>query len=121
MICKRAGDVFGLADGLLLPRFLRARQVQVADGKAGQSGLGPRAAAGGALVADLATGTGGRAREGADGRGVVVRLHLHQHMRNVLACAIQRRIREALRQPALHAVAFHHSGVVVVGHHGVLR
>jgi hypothetical protein len=62
---QRAGDVRRACRwGSRSQGSSRARQVQVADRKAGQAGLGPRAAAGGAFVADLAAGAGGRAREG---------------------------------------------------------
>ena len=95
--------------------------MQVRHREAGQPGLGPRAAAGRALVADLAAGAGGRAREGRDRRRVVVRLHLHQHVRDLVARAVERRVGVTLRQPAPHRPAFHHRGVVVVGDDGALR
>jgi len=118
---QRAGDVRRPADGLAFPGLEGAGQMKVADAKTGHAGLGPRAAAGGAFVAYLTAGSGGRAREGRDGSGVVVRLHLHQHMRHFVARAVLRGARVALRQPALHGPAFHHRRVVVVGHHRVLR
>ncbi len=59
--------------------------------------------------------------EGRDRRRVVVRLHLHQHMRRLAPRAVGRRVGEALRQPALHRAALHHRGVVAVGHDAVLR
>jgi hypothetical protein len=61
---QRAGDVRRLADRVALPGLIGARQVQVAHRKAGQARLGPRAAAGGAFVADLAAGAGGRPGKG---------------------------------------------------------
>ncbi len=81
----------------------------------------PRAAAGGALVADLAAGAGGRARERRDGGRVVVRLHLHQHVRGLGHGAVDRGVGVAARRPALDRAAGHHRGVVAVGHHRVLR
>jgi len=118
---QRAGDVLGLADGIVLPRLVRAGQVQVGDMEARQAGLGLGAAAGRALVADLAAGAGGGARERRDGGRVVVRLDLHQHMRGLGARAVLRRVGVALRQPALDRAALHHRGVVAVGDDGALR
>jgi hypothetical protein len=63
---QRAGDVRRACRWGRAPRVRRSRQVQVADRKAGQPGLGPRAAAGGAFVADLAAGAGG-----APGKGLI--------------------------------------------------
>ena len=48
--------------------------------KAGQTGFGARAAARGAFVAYLATGTRSGSRERRDRGRVIVRLHLHQDM-----------------------------------------
>ena len=81
MICSALAMCAGLADGRALPRLVGAGQVQVRDREAGQPGLGPRAAAGRAFVADLAAGAGGGAGEGRDRGRVVVRLDLHQHVR----------------------------------------
>ena len=50
------------------------------NGEAGQAGLGFRAAAGGAFVADFAACAGGGTWERGDGGGVVVGFHLHQHV-----------------------------------------
>jgi hypothetical protein len=49
---------------------------ELGHGEARQAGLGLGAAAGGALVADLAARAGRSTREGRDRRGVVVRLDL---------------------------------------------
>ena len=118
---QRAGDVRGLADRVLLPRLAQARQMQVGDREAGQAGLGLGAATGGALVADLAAGAGGRARMRGDGRRVVVSLDLHQHVRGLGTGLVLRRAAIAGRHPALDGVALHHRGVVGVGDDGVLR
>ena len=95
--------------------------MQVAHRKAGEPGLRPRAAAGGALVANLAAGASGRTRERRDRRRVVVRLHLHQHVRDLGPRGVGRRVGEARRRPALDRAAFHHRGVVAVGDDAVLR
>ena len=116
-----AGNVHRLAEGLLLPRLVGAGQVQVADAETRQPGFRLGATPGGAFVANLAAGTGAGARVGADGGGMVVRFHLHQHMRDLVARAVHRRVGEALRQPARDRPAFHDCGVVVVGDDGVLR
>src|SRR6478609_11510862 len=74
---QRTGDAFGFADALF-PRPVEAGNTQVRHRVAHQSGLGLRAQSRCALVADLAARTGGCAGERRDGRGVVVRLDLHQ-------------------------------------------
>src|SRR5690606_26377099 len=81
-------DVQGRGDALrpavgLLPRLLEAGDVEVRDREAGQAGLGPRAAARRALVADLAAGARGRPRKRRDRRRVVVRLDLGQDVREL--------------------------------------
>ncbi len=68
-------DAAGLAV-VLLPGLDGAGYPQVRYGEAGEAGLGLRAAAGGALVADLAAGAGGGAGPGGDGGRVVVGLDL---------------------------------------------
>ena len=72
-----AGDVFRLFGGLF-PRFGPRAKVEVAGGEAHQAGLGLGTPPHRAFVADLPAGTRGGAGEGGNGRGVVVRLHLHQ-------------------------------------------
>src|SRR5690606_33034959 len=69
---QRRDDALGLAV-VLFPGLLEAGDAQVGDGEAAQARLRPGAAAGRALVADLAAGTGGRAGERRDRRRVVVR------------------------------------------------
>src|SRR5690606_39628799 len=59
---QRRDDALGLAV-VLFPGLLEAGDAQVGDGEAAQARLRPGAAAGRALVADLAAGTGGRAGE----------------------------------------------------------
>ena len=48
--------------------------------RAGQAGLGARTTARRTFVTDFTARTGRRARERRNGRGVVVRFHLHQRM-----------------------------------------
>ena len=72
---QRAGNVLRLAHGAT---------PELGHGKAREARLGLGAAPRGAFVANLAACTRGGAGEGRDGRGVVVRFHLHQHM---LRCA----------------------------------
>mmetsp|Transcript_6078 Transcript_6078/g.24396 ORF Transcript_6078/g.24396 Transcript_6078/m.24396 type:complete len:644 (+) Transcript_6078:1983-3914(+) len=117
---QRRRDVGRLADRVLLPGLAQARQVQVGHREAGQARLGPGAPAGGAFIADLAAGAGGGARVGRDGGGVVVRLHLHQHL-GLLGAGHVGRARLRRRHPALDGMAFHHGGVVRVGDDRVLR
>ena len=116
---QRARDVFRLAVGLALPRLGQARQVQVRNAEAREPRLGPGAAAGRAFVADLAAGTGGSAGKRRNRRRMVVRLHLHQHVRQLAARSVGGSLGRARRQPALCHAAFHHRRVVAVGHHGV--
>ena len=118
---QRAGDVLGLAGAVLLPRLLQTGQVQVAHAEAGEAGLRARAAAHRAFVADLAAGAGARAGERRDRGRVVVRLHLHQHVRGFGARLVHRRVGEAARRPALDGAAAHHRGVVAVGRDRALR
>ena len=118
---QRAGHVLRLA-----ARLVGQAVPELADGEAGQAGLGARAAAGGALVADLAAGAGAGAREGADGRGVVVGLHLHQHVAQgtlflIAGCARHAWARGHFGLKNLDLVACHHGGVVAVGHHRMAR
>ncbi len=84
---QRRDDAFRLAVGLF-PRLLEAGDVQVGDGETGQTGLWLGAAAGGALVANLAAGAGGSTGEWRDGRRVVVGFHLHQDVHRLLHRAV---------------------------------
>ena len=117
---QRAGDVGRLARAAALPGFVRARQAQVAGGKARQPRLGPGATARGPFIADLATRPGGRTGKGRDGRGVVVGLHLHQHMGRDLARRVRRSGLARSGQPLVDWAAMHHRGVVAVSHHRAL-
>ncbi len=118
---QRAGGVTGLAECFCgrLPRFASARQPQIGDRKPGEPRLGARATAGGALVANLSTGSGGRTGKRRNGGGVIVRFHLHQHMLEPFLCAVA--VRGGIGLPGLHRAAFHHRGIVGIGHHRALR
>ena len=102
-----------------LPGLLQPRQLQVGDRETTQAGLGFCPATRGALVANLAAGTGGRAREGRDGRRVVMRLHLHDQMRRL---GVRRILPGAgIREEAVDAVAFCHSSIVAIGRQDTVR
>ena len=110
----------GAPYGSALPRLLETRQVEVGDGEPGEAGLGLRAAARRALVADLAAGAGRRPGERADRGRVVVRLDLHEHVDLVLAPGVAARAVGRLRHPAHPPTADHDRGVVLVGDDGAL-
>ncbi len=74
---ERRGDAIGLAE-VGLPGLQGARDPQVRDAEARQPRLRLRAAAGGALVADLAARARGRAGKRRDRGRMVVGLDLHQ-------------------------------------------
>ena len=97
---------------------------QLGHAETGQTRLGPRATPSRALITDLTPGTRGRAGEGRNRCGVVVRLHLHQHMLQdrvglVGRCGVAR-TRDGRNKP-LHGVTRHDRGVIGISHHGVLR
>ena len=105
---------------LVFPGLGQRRDAQVRDRKTGEAGLGLAAAAGGTLVADLAAGAGGGARERRDGRGVVVGFDLDREGR------IHRRAVAVFAGAGFGAetrarVALHHGGVVAVGGERELR
>ncbi len=96
------------------PRRRRVRQVQVGDREAGDAGLRLAAATGGALVANLAAGTGGGAGKRRDGGGMVMGFHLHQDGGVVVDEAVDA-VGGIGQQPA-PAQALDHRGIVLVGH-----
>ncbi len=140
---QRRGDALRLADrarhlgigvavrhGLgrvagVFPRLHGLGQQQVRHREAGQARLGLGAAAGRAFVADLAARARGGAGERRDGGRMVVRLHLHQRVRERLVAAVVRhadlRLGARAREPALGHAAFHDGGVVRIRHHRALR
>ena len=110
-----AGDVCGLAVGLVGQAAPQAR-----DGEAGQARFGFGAAAGGAFVADLTTRARGRTGVWRDGGGVVVGLHLHEHVVHCAFFDVRCAAALAARDPALDRVAGHDGRVVRIRHHRVL-
>ena len=103
-----------------LPRLRQGGDAQVRHRETGQAGLGLAAAAGRALVADLAAGTGGSTRERRDRGRVVVGLDLdleRRGNRGFGAVLAGRRIRAVARGE----VSLDHRGVVAVRAQGMLR
>ncbi len=92
---------------------------ELGDSETGQARLGLGAAAGGALVADLAARAGRGAGERGNRGRMVVRLDLHQHVAQGAIFLIA--LRTVGRNEALDGRAFHHRGVVRIGDHRVLR
>ena len=76
---------------------------------------------GGAFVANFTASPSGCAWPRADGGGVVVGFHLHQHMAQAGAHLISCRLGCARRAELAHRLALHYGGVVGVGHHRALR
>ena len=107
------GEAFGAFGVGLFPGLAEAGDLEVADAEAADAGLGAAADAGGAFVADLAADAGGRAGVGGDGGGVVVRLHLHEHLHLVFGEAVDVVARVGLE--GLHPEAVDDAGVVLVG------
>ncbi|MNX82168.1 hypothetical protein D3C86_1138850 [compost metagenome] len=108
------------------PRLFEARDLQVGHGETGQASLWLGAATGRAFVADLATGTGGCARERGNRGRVVVGFNLHQDVHRLLHRAVLAgfRVRE---ETTGHGADDHRSVVLIsrqnafaVHHVGVL-
>ena len=112
------GDAARLAGLLTLPGLRRGGNAQVRHRIADQPGLGLGAAAGGALVADLAARAGGGAGKGRDRGGMVVRLAL-DHKMGLLPHVTVRVLLAG--EESLRDAAFDYRGVVGVRHHGALR
>ncbi|AJX21855.1 hypothetical protein BG17_3587 [Burkholderia pseudomallei MSHR491] len=109
----------------VFPRFARARQIQVRHREARQARLRPRAAARRAFVANLAARARRRAGERRDRARVIVRLHLHQRMRELGMPAIPlarlARLARAAREPPLRVRAAHDRRVVRIRDDRALR
>jgi hypothetical protein len=73
---------------IVFPRLAGIGQIEVRYGEAREARLRARTAAGRAFVADLAARAGRRSRERRDRRRVVVRLDLHQRVRELGVAAI---------------------------------
>ena len=93
-----AGHVLRLA-----ARRIGQAAPELADGKARQARLRHRAPARGPFIANFAARARGRARERADGRGVVVRFHLHQHMPQLASLLIAARAHSTRTWGRFHA------------------
>ena len=115
---ERRDDAPGLAE-VFFPGLLGAGDAQVGDREAAQARLRLGALAGGALVADLAAGAGGRARVGRDRGRVVVGLHLHQDVDVFLVHPVNGIAR--LREETQTGMPAHHRGVVLVGRQHIVR
>ena len=89
-------------------------------GESGQPGLGLGAAAGGAFVADLATGAGAGAGKRRDRGRMVVRLALDRECGVFDASVRQRRVDGSACMRSAHAIG-DHCGIVVVGRQRVRR
>ena len=108
------GDAVGLAE-VLFPRVRQSRYPQVRNRESHQSGFRLRTDAGGAFVADLAARSRGGAGKRRDRGRMIVRLDLHQRMRELA----RRGVPVAFaRMEARDGRAFHHRGVVGIGDHG---
>jgi len=92
-----------------------ARYLQVGHREAAEPGLGFRAAAGRAFVADLAARAGRRTRKRRDRGRVVVRFDLGQDVREFIAVLVAA---TGARVEAADARTLDHRGIVGVGHHG---
>ena len=106
------GDAIGLAV-IPFPRLFEIGNPQMRDRESAQAGLGFRAASGGALVANFAAGTGGRAGEGGNRGRVVVGLHLHQDVNVFPMVAVLTVVR--VGEEASGAEPAHHRCVVAIG------
>ncbi len=111
-------DARGLAE-IRLPGLLVVRDAQVRHRIAHQAGLGLRAAARGALIADLTTRARGRAGKRRDRGRMVVGLHLHQDVDGLGASAIDAGAR--IGEPALAHRALDDRGVVAIRREHTLR
>ena len=82
-----ADDATGFAIAAF-PWLFEARNTQIGHAETGQSGLRLTARPGGALIANLTTGTGCRAGKGCDRRGMVMGFNLKQNMDVLFMIAI---------------------------------
>ena len=98
----------------VFPGLLEAGNIQVGHRETAQTGLGPGAPTGRALVADLAARTGGGAGKRRDRRRVVVRLDLGENMGLFLAIEI---FSTGSGIEALNRGAIDYRSIVGVGHH----
>ena len=114
---ERRGDPVGLAR-VVLPGLDEPRDAQVRHAEPAQAGLRLRAAPGGAFVAELAPGSGCRARERRDRRRVVVRLDLRQVVGQLFVRAVPA---VGVGEEAAREAPLEHRRVVGVGEDRALR
>ena len=114
---ERRGDARRAAVGVF-PRLRRIRQIEVGDRETAEAGLRLGTLAGGAFVADFATGTGGGTGERRNRGRVVVRLDLGQDVGQLFLVAVAT---VGIRVETLDGGAFDDRGVVGVGHDRALR
>ncbi len=105
---QRRRNAVGLAV-VQLPWLRLPGNAQVRNRVADEAGLRLAAGAGGAFVADLATGAGGRTGKRRDRGRVVVRFDLHQDVRRFAPRAV---VAVLARIEARDRCAFHHRGIV---------
>ena len=98
---------------IFFPRLNRAGKAEIGNGESGHSRLGLGAAAGGALVANLAAGARRRAGVGRDRGRVVVRLDLAEEVDVLVVRGVFAGVRVGVEAAA--ARAGQHRGVVLVG------
>ena len=95
------------------PWLLKTGNIQIGHGETGQTCLGFGASACRSLVANFATGTGGRARMRCNRSGMVMGFHLHQDMHRLIDKAVLTRLR--IGKETLGLRAFNHRGIILVG------
>ena len=112
---QRAGDVLGLATGLITQAA-----PELGNGETCQTRLGLGATTGRALVPNLAASACRCAGKWRNRGRVVVGFHLHEDMVQGLFGLVSRALLSRSGHKTLHGVAFHHGSVVRIGHHRVL-
>ena len=109
---KGRGNAPGAAV-VVFPRLHEIRNAQIGDREPGKAGLGLGAATGGAFVTDLAASAGGSPGMGGDGGGVVMGLHLHQHMHRLIDVAVLGVVRTG--EETVRHRPRHHRGIILIG------
>ena len=108
---QRRDDAIG-TPVTLLPRALVSGNTQIRHRETGQARFASGAAAGGGLVPDFSTGTGGGSGVGRDRGGVVVGFHLHQNFDLRLGADIA--AGDRMRMKPASRVAANDGGIVLV-------
>ena len=110
---QRRCNPVGLAVGTL-PGLRGIRQIEVGDGKPGQTRLGTRSAASRALIANLAARAGGGPRKRRNRSRVVMRLHFGDQMSQLAVIAPPSGL---VRVKAVDLRPLDHRRVVRIGHY----